>query len=168
MGRMSRDWKRLPTAIRAARERLGMTQAGLATAAGVSESTVQNLEGRAPSRMPATMPKVERALGWAPGSARAIVEGGDPTPLEEPTAELTDIAAAGLPLRIVQEMNDGPLLDATVLDLTPHGSEARMIVVVRGTPDASPEQIRADLLAWQKAQRRLRGADGDDDDVNEA
>jgi len=169
-GRMSRDWTRLPAAIRTARKRLGMTQVELAEAAGVSESTIQNLESRTHSRMPASMPKVERALGWAAGSARAVVDGGEPIPLqEEPAAEVTDLTGTGLPLRVVQEMTEGPLLDATVLDLTPHGSDARMIVVVRGKPDASPEQIRADLLAWEKAQRRLREAGQDDEGhVNEA
>ncbi|URN11299.1 hypothetical protein LUW77_03130 [Streptomyces radiopugnans] len=135
----------------------------------MSESTIQNLEGRAPTRMPATMPKVERALGWAPGSARAIADGGEPAPLKvEEEKAAADLATTGLPLRVVQEMTEGTLLDATVLDLTPQGSDARMIVVVRGNPDASPEQIRADLLAWQKAQRRLREADSSDDDAREA
>ncbi len=50
------------------------------------------------------------------------------------------------------------------MDLTPLGSEARMIVVVKGKPDASPEQIRRDLLAWQKAQRKLQNLGGDDED----
>jgi transcriptional regulator with XRE-family HTH domain len=157
---MGRDWERLAAAVEAAREAKSLTQVALAEAAGVSESTVQNLEsGKERTRVPASLPKVERALGWAPGSGEAILDGGDPTPVSEVAAP-----ASGLPLRILQELQDGPLLDTTVLDLTPLGSNARMIVVVKGEPDASPEQIRADLLAWAKAQRHLQNLEDDDPD----
>lgn len=81
-GRMSRDWKRLAEAIRAARRELGMTQVELADAADVSGGTIQNLEaGREFYRIPTKLPAVERALEWAPGSAKAVLDGGDPTPL---------------------------------------------------------------------------------------
>ncbi|MFE9003187.1 helix-turn-helix transcriptional regulator [Streptomyces sp. NPDC007875] len=181
---MGRDWKRLADAVRAARTALGMTQVELADAAGVAEATVQNLEDRnkVRSRIPSSLPRVERALQWGPGSGVAILEGGEPSTLP-PTldtdttpargATTTEGASSGdLPLRIVQELADGQLLDTTVMDLTPLGSEARMIVVVKGKPDASPEQIRRDLLAWKKAQRKLQNLGGDDEDdppvVNEA
>lgn len=156
---MGRDWVRLAEAIEAAREAKNLTQVALAKAAGVSESTIQNLEsGTERKRVPASLPTVERALGWTAGSGERVLEGGDPEPLGEAAAPPSD-----LPLRIIQELQDGPLLDTTVLDLTPLGSNARMIVVVKGEPDASPEQIRADLLAWAKAQRHLQNLDGDDD-----
>ena len=156
---MSRDWTRLADAIEAEREAKNLTQVALAKAAGVSESTIQNLEsGTERKRIPASLPMVERALGWAAGSGERILEGADPSPADEPPPPPSD-----LPLRIIQELQDGPLLDTTVLDLTPLGSNARMIVVVKGEPDASPEQIRADLLAWAKAQRHLQNLDGDDD-----
>lgn len=157
--RMSRDWARLAEAIEAEREAKNLTQVALAKAAGVSESTIQNLEsGAERKRTPASLPAVERALGWAAGSGEKVLDGGDPSPVDKADAAPTD-----LPLRILQELQDGPLLDTTVLDLTPLGSSARMIVVVKGEPDASPEQIRADLLAWAKAQRHLQNLDGDDD-----
>ncbi|MCP3820134.1 helix-turn-helix transcriptional regulator [Streptomyces sp. A3M-1-3] len=179
---MGRDWARLAKAIEAARDTKGWTQVALAEAAGVSESTVQNLEsGKGRKRMPSSLPKVERALGWRPGSGEAVLAGGDPS-LHEPqthsgsaklravagTSASGEVSAAELPLRIVQELADGPLLDTTVMDLTPLGSDARMIVVVKGTPDASPEQIRKDLLAWAKAQRLLQsmGDDGSSEIAN--
>ncbi|GAA1065302.1 helix-turn-helix transcriptional regulator [Streptomyces asiaticus] len=173
---MGRDWKRLADAVRAARTALGMTQVELADAAGVAEATVQNLEGgKDRNRLPTSLPRVERALRWGPGSGAAILNGGEPASLpptldtETGAAESAPAAAegappGGLPLRIVQELADGQLLDTTVMDLTPLGSEARMIVVVKGKPDASPEQIRRDLLAWQKAQRKLQNLGGDDED----
>lgn len=166
---MGRDWQRLANAVRDARTALKMTQIELADAADVSEATVQNLEsGAARTRLPFSLPKVERALGWAPDSGKAVLAGGDPTPLPsvdqpEEATPAENPSPGDLPLRIIQELADGPLLDTTVMDLTPLGSEARMIVVVKGKPDASPEQIRKDLLAWQKAQRKLQNL-GDDPD----
>ncbi|MEU8623224.1 helix-turn-helix transcriptional regulator [Streptomyces sp. NPDC048669] len=158
---MSRDWVRLGHAIEAARDAKGMTQVALAAAAGVSESTVQNLEaGKERQRQPPSVKKVEAALHWAPGSADAVLAGGEPTPaeLEAGRAPHGD-GTAGLPLRIVQELSDGPLLDTTVLPLS---GDSRMVIVVKGTPDASPDQIRRDLIAWAKAQAVLQNLDHGD------
>lgn len=156
----SRDWKHLADTIEAARETRNLTQVALAEKAGVSESTIQNLEsGRERTRVPASLYRVERALGWAPGSGERVLEGGDPEEQQEETAP----PPSDLPLRIVHELQDGPLLDATVLDLGGAGSQARMIVVVKGAPDASPEQIRADLLAWAKTQKHLQNLPADEE-----
>lgn len=164
---------RLGDAVRTARKEKGWSQVQLAEAAGVSEATVQNLEsGKSRKGMPSSLPRVERALGWMPGSGDDILMGGEPTPSVVDETPANPAAPDGLPLRIVQELNDGPLLDTTVLDLTPLGSDARMIVVVKGQPDATPDQIRADLLAWAKAQRRLSNlsddAGDDEPTANEA
>lgn len=161
---MSRDWVRLGHAIEAARDAKGMTQVALAAAADVSESTVQNLEaGKERQRQPPSVKKVEAALGWAPGSADAVLTGGDPTPLAKPGPSaggaLPGEGAAGLPLRILQELSDGPLLDTTVLPLS---GDSRMVIVVKGAPDASPDQIRRDLIAWAKAQSVLQNLDHGD------
>lgn len=162
---MGRDWKRLADAIRAARRENDWTQVQLADAAGVSEATVQNLESGAERRnVPTSLPKVERALGWSAGSGAAVLNGDEPTPLkhDDGTARSGE-TPDGLPLRIVQELADGPLLDTKVMDLTPLGSDARMIVVVKGNPTASAEQLRNDLLAWAKAQRHLQNLEDDDE-----
>ncbi|MGW9245822.1 helix-turn-helix domain-containing protein [Streptomyces badius] len=160
---MSRDWVRLGHAIETARDAKGMTQVALAEAANVSESTVQNLEaGKERVRQPPSVKKVEAALGWAPGSADAVLAGGEPTPLSTaPSSETPPVGdQAGLPLRIIQELSDGPLLDTTVLPLS---GDSRMVIVVKGSTDASPEQIRRDLLAWAKAQSVLQDLDHDGD-----
>ncbi|MFK8844755.1 helix-turn-helix domain-containing protein [Streptomyces sp. Ac-502] len=168
---MGRDWKRLAEAIRTAREERNLTQVEVADAADVSESTVQNLEsGIDRTRLPPSLAKIEPVIGWAPGSGKTVLEGGEPTRVPmavvdaaAPAARDNQAAVSDLPLRIVQELADGPLLDTQVMDLTPLGSSARMIVVVKGETDASPEQIRRDLLAWARAQERLQTL-GDDDD----
>lgn len=165
---MSRDWKRLSRAIKDARVRLHLTQKALADAAGVSEGTVQNLEaGETRHRLPPSLPKVEAALGWEHGSAHSVLAGGEPTltPARTEAAPVSEGSSAmgDLPLRIVQELTDGPLLDTAVLDLSQLGSDARMVVVVKGKDGASPDQIRRDLLAWARAQERLQGLKDDDE-----
>ncbi|MEU2603206.1 helix-turn-helix domain-containing protein [Streptomyces albus] len=166
---MGRDWKRLADAIRAARKQKGWTQVQLADAADVSEATVQNLEsGTTRRNVPTSLPKVERALGWSAGSGEAVLLGGEPSPLKHDADTSSRDVPDGLPLRIVQELADGPLLDTKVLDLTPLGSDARMIVVVKGNPTASAEQLRNDLLAWAKAQRHLQNLEDDKPDDGES
>lgn len=84
------DWKRLADAIKHRREALGLTQVQLAELMGVSDTTIRNLEGgREFKRLPASVAAVEQALGWAPGSARAILAGGEPVATETPAAPQT-------------------------------------------------------------------------------
>ncbi|MEV6737947.1 helix-turn-helix domain-containing protein [Streptomyces sp. NPDC051104] len=169
-------WAELAVAIRSAREARGLSQGALAELAGVSEGSVQNLEGGKPrNRMPQTLTKIEPHLGWAPGSGRAVLEGGKPTPVAVVHDISADLVAAEnklrrkLPLRIVDELeSDDPLLDSTVIQL-PGVDGARMTVVVHGRPDATPEQIQEALLAWRAAERKLRRLpDGGDDEPQAA
>ncbi|MFD8144777.1 helix-turn-helix domain-containing protein [Streptomyces sp. NPDC059708] len=151
---MSRDWERLARAIEAARNAMGLTQVALAAAAGVSESSIQNLEsGAARKRTPPTLAKVEEALGWAAGTSNTILA-GDEAPVRD-TSALEEAAAGTLPLRIVQALSDGPLLDTKILDLE-DDSGARMIVVVKGKQGATPEQIQRALEAWERTEAQLR------------
>jgi transcriptional regulator with XRE-family HTH domain len=54
--------------------------ADFADAAGVSESSIDNIEnGRQRGYSDATVAAVEAALGWEPGSFLQVVEGGGPT-----------------------------------------------------------------------------------------
>ena len=166
--RTTLQWARLATAIRAAREARGLTQVDLAERAGISEGSVQNLESGAPrTRMPQSLAKVEPHLGWAAGSGRAILHGGEPTPASPADNNPGDEAGKphrDLPLRIVDELeSDDPLLDSTVIQL-PGANGARMTVVVRGNPDATPEEIQEALLAWRRAERSLHRLPDDDDD----
>ena len=163
------QWPRLATAIRAAREARGLSQEALAVLAGVAEGSVQNLEaGKPRNRMPQTLVKIEPYLGWAAGSGRLVLDGGDPIPAPDVPADGQDEADADklrrkLPLRIVDELeSDDPLLDSAVIQL-PGVNGARMTVVVHGSPGATPQQIQEALLAWRRAEENLRRLpDGDD------
>lgn len=171
------QWGKLATAIRAAREARGLTQPKLAELAGVSEGSVQNLEsGKPRNRMPQTLAKMEPHLGWAAGSGRVVLDGGDPVPAGEEASRHTGNASPDklrrkLPLRIVDELeSDDPLLDSAVIRLPGTGA-ARMTVVVHGDPGATPEQIQEALIAWRRAEERLQrlpDSDGDDDEPQAA
>jgi transcriptional regulator with XRE-family HTH domain len=89
---MTNDWDRLAQAIRRQRQALGLTQQQLAAAAEVTRSTIKNLEGgRAFTRLPASLPSVEQALDWKPGSARTVLAGGEPTVASvEPVPRIDD------------------------------------------------------------------------------
>lgn len=178
MCRMERDWARLGSAMAGARRSKGLSQVEVAEAIGVTRTPIQAIErGETFARVTGTMRSYARHLGWADGSIEAVLAGGDPTPeaqalrpeQTEPTVNAPTLTPQ-LPLRIVQELSaeSGPVLDTTVLDLPGATPGSRMIVVIKGAPDASPEQIRADLLAWDLEQRRLRGLTSDQDTTSGA
>lgn len=177
MGPMERDWARLGRVFADAREAAGLTQVEAAKAIGVSRGPIQAIErghisGRPFKKITGTMRSYARLVGWADGSIERVLDGGDPeTSAPAPSsAEAPAAAESGqpairlsdLPFEIQDELGDGALLATRVVDLSPLGSDARMIVVVRGAPDATNDQLRRDLLAWEKAQRRLEQIDDED------
>lgn len=142
------DWQRLADALISARAAQGLRQMDLAMKAEVSRGTLQNLEQGRAVRM-TTVYNIARALGWPADHAEKLLAGrveGPPTTTPMPS---------DLPLRVADELEDGPLIDSTVVDLG-EDSGARMIVVVRGKPDASPEEIRKALEDWRRMERRMR------------
>lgn len=78
-----RPHERLDGAIGARRLQRGISWTTLATQVGVSESALRNI--RRGRNLPSDLTKhrLEDALGWAPGSVDAILEGGEPTTREE-------------------------------------------------------------------------------------
>jgi transcriptional regulator with XRE-family HTH domain len=157
------DWVRLGQALKAARKAEGIAkQEHMAAALGVGRSTIQMIErGHSYSKIQPTHRAFAQRVGWTAESVQAVLEGGPPELRNEPedSAESAEpqapVTAEGtrLPLRIVDELSDnGPLLDTTVIQL---GGDARMVVVIKGKPDASPEEIRRNLEAWRRAQPHL-------------
>ncbi|MBO0804260.1 MAG: helix-turn-helix domain-containing protein [Nocardiopsaceae bacterium] len=175
---MDHDWTALGVALKDAREGLGLTQEEVGTRLGVGRSTVQGIErGDKRTKVSPTMRSYARLVGWTERSIDRVLAGGAPSPADRasgPTPRvpadmpLTETAAlAALPLRIRAELDDaGPLVDT---DVIPLGDDARMVVVVKGRPDATPEEIRAALKAWRQAQPHLeelsRGADDEPPDA---
>jgi Helix-turn-helix len=72
------DWRRLADYVVARRVELGMRdRRALAAATGVTDRTLGKLENG--QRVSAsTLAVIENELGWAPGSARRVLTGGEP------------------------------------------------------------------------------------------
>lgn len=76
--KQAEGWARLSSYIRSRRVHLGYNrQSDLAHAAGVALRTVATVEGGR-RVWPATLAKLEAGLGWKPGSAEAVIDGGEP------------------------------------------------------------------------------------------
>ena len=77
------DWRRLARFARDRRGDLRLTQGEVSASGGPSISTLRLIEGALqPSGFrPAILRALERALQWERGSVRAVLDGGDPTPL---------------------------------------------------------------------------------------
>ncbi|WP_405582602.1 helix-turn-helix domain-containing protein [Streptomyces sp. NBC_01190] len=150
---MDGDWSRLGKAVQAARNGMGLSQVGLGELAGVKRTAIQTIErGHTFLRVTSTLRDVEHALGWGRGSIELILAGGDPLAPGEPgeldsNGRLRSGAYGGLPLRVTHALTEGTTLDTTIVPLTPN---AEMVVVVKGKPSATPEQLRLALLAWEE------------------
>jgi transcriptional regulator with XRE-family HTH domain len=78
-------WTRLADYIRHDLARREWSQSDLATRAGVGSRTVTRLlSAERGARLPRTLPAIEQALGWPPGTARRILEGRTPAIEESP------------------------------------------------------------------------------------
>jgi transcriptional regulator with XRE-family HTH domain len=80
MNRDPQAWARLGRALKQAREHLGLSQDELAGQADVSTASVQSAEyGKPPKgRMPYTIAKIARTLGWPSGAVDAVLDGEAP------------------------------------------------------------------------------------------
>lgn len=80
---MSNEAQRLGDLVASRRVALGYaTQDEFAKAAELHTRTINGIENARRSAGRSTRAILEAALQWEPGSIRAILEGGDPTPIE--------------------------------------------------------------------------------------
>lgn len=82
------DWKRLGRALAARRGALrrswGRSRSQFAKDVDISYRTISAIErGEKSNYGAALLASIERAYGWAPGSIESVLNGQDPTPLEE-------------------------------------------------------------------------------------
>jgi hypothetical protein len=86
------QWGNLATYVRERRERLGLTQAQVASSGGPGTATQTAIEHAAKtSYQSRILASLEDALGWARGSCRAILDGGEPT--VKPAAPVSPVTA---------------------------------------------------------------------------
>lgn len=150
-------WERLGDAFKAARAARKLTQGDVMRALDVSRATVQNVErGKVFTRLTSTHRAYARFVGWSDDSVEQVLAGGEPNLVTEvkssgsgPGAPVT----GDLPLRIVEELATGRLLDTMVIRL-PGGGQA--VVVARGRNGGSAEELQASLEAWRRTRPRLQ------------
>lgn len=152
------DWSRLGAALTSSRHAQGLTQVETASRAGVSRATLQNLERGKPARL-STVHAVARALSWPSEYAENVLAdrtGGLPPALHpESGRQAADAeSASDLPLAVLNELKQGSLIDSEVVELGAE-SGARIIVVMRGDADMTPEQIEAVLEDWKRMRRQV-------------
>ncbi|MFI6862605.1 helix-turn-helix domain-containing protein [Streptomyces sp. NPDC050421] len=162
---MDRDWARLGSALRAARQTLGLEQQQVAERIGVKRGALRNIEVGEISRVTPTVLAYARIVGWSDASIDAVLDGGEPTqeervPPDEPTTAVVD-TPEDLPLRIKAALaGAGPVLDTAVISLPGEDGEdsgAQMVIVVKGrSGNVTPEQIQKALLQWEKAEAQIR------------
>lgn len=73
---------RLATLMDARRRELRLTWDKVATGAGIHRETLRQIRHGTGDLRPLTITGLEDVLSWAHGSIDAIIEGGDPTPLD--------------------------------------------------------------------------------------
>ncbi|KAA8884241.1 XRE family transcriptional regulator [Nocardia colli] len=102
-----KDWKRLADRVVSRREELSLhTRQDLADATGLSYRLLGDLERGVRGMSEGTLALVEQALGWSPGSAHRILNGGDPLVIRESVTK-------GHPVR-PSEWNDSRKLGSAV------------------------------------------------------
>jgi transcriptional regulator with XRE-family HTH domain len=106
---ITEDWRRLADYVVARRVELGMRdRRALAAATGITDRTLGKLEnGQRVS--PSTLGVIENLFGWAPGSCRRILAGGEPSVTPgQPDARYDDptlrhlASTPGLPPEVVR------------------------------------------------------------------
>ncbi|MBM9620989.1 helix-turn-helix domain-containing protein [Streptomyces zhihengii] len=170
---MDRDWARLGQRLKAAREARGLEQQAVAAAIGVGRGALLRIERGQVSRISPTIRAYATEVGWTADSPEAVLVGGEPTMAEpeesgnsqSPSLGVASVApelVSELPWRIRAALADGPLIDTAVIDL-PAGddedSDAKMVVIVRGRGELTPDQMRRALLRWEQTEAELRNTD---------
>lgn len=78
---MSDGLARLGKEVAARRHALGLSYAQVQKRGGPSDTRMSGIENSTgPAPRASTLQKIDLALNWTPGSAQAVLDGGDPTP----------------------------------------------------------------------------------------
>lgn len=92
---MSSNAEWLAAAVRTRREELDLSQLDVWQRGGPSNTTLTEIEnGRTSNLTRTTARKLDAALQWAPGSAKAVWAGGEPTPLAREGMNYDELEAA--------------------------------------------------------------------------
>lgn len=105
-------WRRLADYVRSRRVEVGFRSTRqLAIAVDITEKTIGKLERGQPVNT-STLAAVEAALQWSPGSAAAVLAGGEPTPRRAaPDASVPATAGSSTALRRILDATPQELVD---------------------------------------------------------
>lgn len=165
---MTDHWARLGAELKAAGKARGLQQKAIAEAIGVGRGAIANIEKGDIKKVSPTVRAYARLVGWTDDSPERVLAGGEPMPTpQQPALEPAHLAIessqSDLSLRVRQALEEGPLVDSQVLTLRTPGGELRATIVVRGEPDASPEELHDALVAWRDREAALRRLSEDAD-----
>lgn len=135
--------RRLGEAARKRRTDMKQTQDEIARAGGLSPSSQTRLEtGNVKRVSSATLDKIDDSLEWEPGSARAILDGGEPTPLpgtryEPPSRRHSSVLDAIMADPLLQAGDKAALYDQYIRVLASYGPSAAAAAAAASddTPD---------------------------------
>lgn len=131
-------------------------QQDLADAAGVTRQSVQSLEsGKEYKRWPESLEPVVKALGW---ESDIVARYLNPEP-EGAQNGATARLAEGMPVRVVQELSSGEVVDTEVIELGIPGSPFKLVGILKqdaDTADLDPEEMSRVLREWSRMQRAMR------------
>ncbi|MFS4103851.1 helix-turn-helix domain-containing protein [Streptomyces sp. PD-S100-1] len=152
---MDRDWSRLGAKLAQARKTMGLKQPELAQRISVGRATIQNIEAGKPFKniTPAIRAYAD-AVGWTHDSVARVLAGGEPESAH-PSTE-TDRGMSDLPPDVAMELRNGRTLGSTVVHLGPRDTDARMVVLLKGGVDMTPEDVEEALQEWRKRRRHLQ------------
>ncbi|WP_170177521.1 helix-turn-helix transcriptional regulator [Thermomonospora umbrina] len=136
------------------RVRLGLRQRDLAAAAGVSETTIRNIEAGRIGGRPTKWPLVEQALRWAPGSFEALREGRQPLEISGHDAPEDEEWTMRLPTRIREEITGYELFDSAVVDVS-GGLRLIVLAVETEAPPHDRTARRLRIQRWEDVRSRL-------------
>ncbi len=179
--------ERLAEAVGARRIELGIrTAKRLAEASSVSPRLIGEIEnGRRKSYSRTTLWALDDALRWKPGSAQAILDGGDPTPMSEPASAPAGVASSSsttmndraiverLVGDLISEVRDGELDELLMVAAIASRDHARKLIAsrgprLRGVPNAGYGEDGGDrtwieYMHLRNAAALLDGGDPDDE-----
>lgn len=133
---------RLGAAVRRRRSALGLTQKQIWDAGGPSDTTLSKWEKGESASLPriSTQTRLDGVLRWEPGSAAAVLAGGEPTELDEPASAVASSSAEEpVAVEVVADAGGDVVVPAAALD---------------GLTDLERDEVRS--AARERALQRAR------------
>ena len=191
MSPMALDHPRLAEALKRARRARNWSQTHVAEVAEqlgygqlLSRTTIQRYERATPfesiERVSTTLAAFERVYEWAPGACLAILNGGDPTPIDQtgdpaPRTEGAAVADAlahslreginALPVSVRHALSEGEVFDTDVIRVTVGGRTMNVVFVVKAEEYDTDEKratVRKEAEAWMRMKQGIRDAVAED------